>query len=308
MKKIPRLEYLYRIAVVEIIVRATKHIYYSYMQNTDVIQLSNAISHFLNCFLSSGPVHAASNSNDTSKSNRRGKKKYTKIANGSGNRHTSVANNNDWLLVTPKSVWNQIKKEIKSYWDYDFKCDSVETAVEIYGFHRMSILRAFCLKVGIQVLLREYNFDLRNKATFNEEDILNVFPVVKHISPRASDAYNFYTTGQSKIQQGLFKEGYELISEALNLLNNVFGAMHSENGSCLRMLARLSYLLGDPQEALAIQQRSVIMSERVNGVDHPCTILEYVSKVKYKKKYIIYVPFRHTYLYIVSLMVKLVHH
>ena len=26
----------------------------------------------------------------------------------------------------------------------------------------------------------------------------------------------------------LFKDGYELISEALNLLNNVYGAMHPE--------------------------------------------------------------------------------
>ena len=56
-----------------------------------------------------------------------------------------------------------------------------------------------------------------------EEDILNLFPVVKHINPRATDAYNFYTTGQSKIQQGFLKDGYELISEALNLLNNVYG-------------------------------------------------------------------------------------
>jgi protein TIF31 len=41
------------------------------------------------------------------------------------------------------------------------------------------------------------------------------------------------------------------------------------------MLARLSYIMGDPQEALAIQQRAVLMSERVNGVDHPYTITEY---------------------------------
>ncbi|XP_054737292.1 protein clueless [Anastrepha obliqua] len=282
LEKIPRMEYLHRIAVVELIVRATKHIYYTYMQGTDVMHLSNAISHFLNCFLSSGPVSAASNASDANKSNRRGKsKKYNKnvignsLANGSGNKNASNTENSDWLLMSQKSLWTQIKKEAKAYWDYDLRCDSIETAIEVYGFHRVSVLRSFCLKVGIQVLLREYNFDLRNKPTFNEEDILNVFPIVKHISPRASDAYNFYTTGQSKIQQGLFKEGYELISEALNLLNNVFGAMHSENGSCLRMLARLSYLLGDPQEALAIQQRSVIMSERVNGIDHPCTVLEY---------------------------------
>ena len=43
---------------------------------------------------------------------------------------------------------------------------------------------------------------------------------------------------QSKIQQGFLKDGYELISEALNLLNNVYGAMHPEIAQCLRMLAR----------------------------------------------------------------------
>lgn len=73
------------------------------------------------------------------------------------------------------------------------------------------------------------------------------------------------------------KEGYELISEALNLLNNVYGAMHPEIAQCLRMLARLSYIMGDHAEALAYQQKAVLMSERVNGIDHPYTITEYVS-------------------------------
>lgn len=94
---------------------------------------------------------------------------------------------------------------------------------------------------------------------------------------QASDAFNFYTTGQNKIQQGYLKEGYELISEALNLLNNVYGAMHPEIAQCLRMLARLSYIMGDHAEALAYQQKAVLMSERVNGIDHPYTITEYVS-------------------------------
>ena len=38
-----------------------------------------------------------------------------------------------------------------------------------------------------------------------------------------------FTAGQNKIQQGLLREGYELINEALNLLNNVYGAMHPGN-------------------------------------------------------------------------------
>ena len=125
--------------------------------------------------------------------------------------------------------------------------------------------------------MREYFFEAKNRNAFFEEDIINVFPVVKHINPRASDAFHFYRTGQQKIQQGFLKEGYELISEALNLLNNVYGAMHPEIAQCLRMLARLNYIMGEHVEALGYQQKAVFMSERVNGIDHPYTITEYVS-------------------------------
>ncbi|KAH8259130.1 hypothetical protein KR038_004015 [Drosophila bunnanda] len=293
--QMPRMDYLYRIAILELIVRATKHIYYTYMQNTEPLHLSAAISHFLNCLLTNGPVNPAVSSEEAHKKRGNGgkhnKHKSSKSGKGQqqqqqqstgGNQNGNSSGNgssasvtSDWTLVTPRSLWQQIRREAKAYWDWDLDCDSMESATNKFGILRISLLRAFCLKVGIQVLLREYNFESKHKPTFGSDDIVNVFPVVKHISPRATDAYNFYTTGQAKIQQGMFKEGYELISEALNLLNNVFGAMHQENGSCLRMLARLSYLLGDAQDALAIQQRAVIMSERVNGIDHPSTILEY---------------------------------
>ncbi|XP_068144556.1 protein clueless [Drosophila tropicalis] len=298
LSQMPRMEYLYRIATLELIVRATKHIYYTYMQGTEPLHLSAAISHFLNCLLTNGPVNPAISKEEIHKkrSNTKHNKHKSSKSSGSGNKQSGQTSNQngtstspssssasgtssnvaiDWTLVTPRSLWQQIRKEAKAYWDWDLECDAIDIAVTKYGISKISLLRGFCQKVGIQVLLREYNFESKHKPTFGDDDIVNVFPVVKHISPRSTDAYNFYTTGQSKIQQGLFKEGYELISEALNLLNNVFGAMHQENGSCLRMLARLSYLLGDAQDALAIQQRAVIMSERVNGIDHPSTILEY---------------------------------
>lgn len=47
---------------------------------------------------------------------------------------------------------------------------------------------------------------------------------------------------------GFLKEGCELISEALNLFNNVYGAMHVEICACLRLLARLHYIMGDYAE------------------------------------------------------------
>lgn len=36
--------------------------------------------------------------------------------------------------------------------------------------------------------------------------------------------------------------------------------------------------MGDHAEALSTQQKAVLMSERVNGIDHPYTITEYVRK------------------------------
>lgn len=110
---------------------------------------------------------------------------------------------------------------------------------------------------------------------------------------------------------GFLKEGCELINEALNLFNNVYGAMHVEICACLRLLARLNYIMGDHPEvrththkpyifltsffpphtllwislhaeclllqALSNQQKAVLMSERVLGIEHPNTIQEYVS-------------------------------
>lgn len=50
--------------------------------------------------------------------------------------------------------------------------------------------------------MKEYNFDSRHKPAFTEEDILNIFPVVKHVNPKASDAFHFFQSGQAKVQQG----------------------------------------------------------------------------------------------------------
>ncbi|UYV63604.1 CLUH, partial [Cordylochernes scorpioides] len=189
----------------------------------------------------------------------------------------------EWMGLTPSSLWASLRKELQTYylWEGLEEGDGVDAVVTKYNIQKISMLRSILLKTGIQVLLRDYTFNHRSRPTFTNEDILNIFPVVKHINPRASDAYNFYNTGQTKITQGYIKEGYELIQEALNLLNNVYGALHPEIAQCLRMLARLNYFLAEYGEAMSYQQKAVLMSERVNGIDHPSTITEYTHLALY---------------------------
>ncbi|CAL1547701.1 unnamed protein product [Lymnaea stagnalis] len=276
LTKYPTLSYVYTIAISELISRSTKHLYNHYMQGVDMMNTAAAISHFLNCFLGSYPnPHAQVIAEESKASKRKGKRK---------NKHSvvfSIENTNEWSSETPKTLWKKIVDEADEYFGYTLECDGIDSALEQYNCQRIALLRSICIKVGIQIQLREYSLENRSRAIFTEDDIINVFPIVKHISPRATDAFHFFSSGQNKIQQGLLREGYELISEALNLLNNVYGAMHPEIAACLRLLARLNYILGEFGEAMSYQQRAVFMSERVLGLDHPNTITEYAHLALY---------------------------
>jgi len=276
LEKVPRLSYLHRIAIGELITRTVKHLFTSYMQGVDMMSLSAAVSHFLNAYLSSCqqahpplPADELQPKNSKRKNKRRPRRPLT------------APESNEWALLTPRGLWSQIKEELLHYFNWQLETDAVDATAAKYKLQKMSLYRSFCVATGVQMLLRDYHMDAKSRPCFSEEDVLNIFPVTKHINPRASDAYTFYTTGQTKIQQGYLKEGHELITEALNLLNSVYGAMHPEIAQCLRMLARLNYIMGDHQEALQYQQKAVLMSERVNGIDHPYTIAEYTHLALY---------------------------
>ncbi|KAM9317995.1 clustered mitochondria protein homolog isoform 3-T4 [Pholidichthys leucotaenia] len=268
-----QLEHIYRIGITELITRCAKHIFKTYLQGVELSALSAAVSHFLNCFLSSFPDAVTHLPPDELVSRRKSRKRRNRVPGG--------GDNTAWASLTPSELWKNIASEAQSYYHYTVQCESVDQVVEKYGLQKITLLREISIKTGIQILIKEYNFDSRHKPAFTEEDILNIFPVVKHVNPKASDAFHFFQSGQAKVQQGFLKEGCELINEALNLFNNVYGAMHLEICACLRLLARLNYILGDNPEALSNQQKAVLMSERVLGIEHPNTIQEYMHLALY---------------------------
>ncbi|XP_041850413.1 clustered mitochondria protein homolog isoform X3 [Melanotaenia boesemani] len=268
-----QLEHLYRIGIMELITRCAKHIFKTYLQGVELSALSAAVSHFLNCFLSSFPDAVAHLPPDELVSRRKSRKRRNRVPGG--------GDNTAWASLTPSELWKNIASEAQSYYHFTIQCDNVDQVVEKYNLQKITLLREISVKTGIQILIKEYNFDSRHKPAFTEEDILNIFPVVKHVNPKASDAFHFFQSGQAKVQQGFLKEGCELINEALNLFNNVYGAMHVEICACLRLLARLNYIMGDHPEALSNQQKAVLMSERVLGIEHPNTIQEYMHLALY---------------------------
>ncbi|CAF3343891.1 unnamed protein product [Rotaria sp. Silwood1] len=306
--------YLYDISVTEILCRSAKHIFRNYIQSVPLHLLSFSISHFLNCFLTiiTSPsseylsdefLSLSSSSTLTNNGTTNTNSSLANLTNSSSQKTTNKKKNKkhqqrkqnpfmrneslDFLSLTSKTFWLQLTNEAKARYNFDLNCDDIENFLEKYNARRTCILRSFCSKTGLQLSMREYQFDVTNKSTrtnnecFNEEDVINIYPLIKQVPPKPSDAYQFFTTGQQKIQQGLLREGFELISEAHNLLNNVYGPMHPEISMCLRLLARLNYIMGDYQEALYTQHKAVMMSERVLGIDHPQTATEYIHMALY---------------------------
>ncbi|OQR70330.1 clustered mitochondria-like [Tropilaelaps mercedesae] len=289
-----RLSYLHRICIQEMVCRSAKHIFGGYMQSVEGQLVAQAVAHFLNCLLS---AKLASNFVPActvvgqSVGGRSGKGRHRR---GKGTQSPTSSNQSgtagaatgvvsiDWLTVTPKALFALVKAEIKDYFDFDAEGDTFDSLYTRYDVSRIALMRSFCMRVGIQMLQKNYQLStgLSNGA-IGEDDIVNLFPIVKHMEPRATDAFRFYLTAQSKIQQGYLKDGFELIAESLQLMNQVYGPMHHELVQCLRLLARLSYIMGDHEAALGQQQRAVIMSERVNGFDSPQTIQEYGSLALY---------------------------
>ena len=45
-------------------------------------------------------------------------------------------------------------------------------------------------------------FESRHRSVFSEEDVINMFPVVKHLSPTDTDATQLIQQSQATIHQG----------------------------------------------------------------------------------------------------------
>lgn len=119
------------------------------------------------------------------------KAKKQKSRNFSSSSGTGI----EWTSLTQASLWEQIFGDINSYYSFTFPDtvkESMDSVLSFYGVQKLSLLRSFCLKTGIQVMLREYQFNRNGGSgkssgnTFTQEDILNVFPVVKHVDPKVT--------------------------------------------------------------------------------------------------------------------------
>uniref|UniRef100_A0A3B3VU54 Clustered mitochondria homolog n=1 Tax=Poecilia latipinna TaxID=48699 RepID=A0A3B3VU54_9TELE len=275
MEEREKLSHVQRISISEVITRSAKHIFRTYMKDVEPAAFSAAVSHFLNCLLSSSSAPVPDSCSDELPSRRRSRRRRTQ--SDRANFPTSSL----WAKLTSDDLWSRIKTEAEDYYHYTFKSESIEEEIEKHNLQKISLLREMSIKTGIQLQLREYMFECRHKPAFSEDDVVNIFPVVKHLKPTSTDAAGLVQQAQLAAQRGFLRAGLDLLGQALTLFSSVCGILHEDVSKCLRLLGRLRYTLGENDDALILQEKAALISERIQGTDHPQTVQDYTHLALY---------------------------
>jgi protein TIF31 len=53
----------------------------------------------------------------------------------------SSPDNLEWTTMTPKTIWNQLRSEMKQYYDWEMPCETLEAATEQFTLQKISLLR-----------------------------------------------------------------------------------------------------------------------------------------------------------------------
>ncbi|KAL5478129.1 hypothetical protein EMCRGX_G025010 [Ephydatia muelleri] len=248
------LDHIVRLCVMEMVVRVARRRYNQMLQETTPTKLSAAIVHFLNCLF--GEVDEPKEHQGTEETGTKKKSKKRK-----GQRSAQ-----DWLEV-------YLKLSTQSLWS--FHCGRDRLALQIQA----GLPKLFCKKTGTQLFLREY--DLFTKQPFTEDDVISMFPVVKHTNFRPTEGVALLELGQVKLRSGQVRLAHDLLLEALQLFIRIYGPMHLDIANCYRSMAKVCYILGDTPLALGYQHKATLIMERVMGVDHSSTVAAYINLALY---------------------------
>uniref|UniRef100_A0A5S6QJU7 Clu domain-containing protein n=1 Tax=Trichuris muris TaxID=70415 RepID=A0A5S6QJU7_TRIMR len=272
----PTLQYWQKHCLSTIVIRCAKHSFRNYLQNVGPSLMAAAVAHFLNCFLSSDVIPTITCSDDAPV--RRKTKKRNRASHAD---HKLPPESAEWSKLTSKGLWQEICNDAHSYYAYPLKEDSVSDFCEAHKVQKFSLLRSLCLTVGVQVKLRDYDLSLRCKPPFVEDDIMNMYPLVRRLHFKAADAANSYEAAVRKLEAGQLNVGLELLNEAAQLYGNIYGSIHPEIIKCLRLIARVLFTMNDYTGALLNQHKAVVMTERCFGIDSAHLISDYLCMAVY---------------------------
>ncbi|KAJ3106143.1 hypothetical protein HDU97_006960 [Phlyctochytrium planicorne] len=240
--------YAKELCLQEMISRAAKTFLRDLLKDTPLHHVSQCISEFLNCL----------------------------YADPSSPKSAEVSISLPFLAepLTPATVHESILFEVRSRFRYGNMSEA--DLVAIVKRRRVPLLRSLALKVGIQFLARDRDWE-SGRYCFDAGDVLNIYPIVKHAEPKTSFGDEVQEHGLYCLRQGQTQVGVDLLAEASSVYEQVYTPVHPESGRSYRNLAMIRYESGDMEACKVFQRKAVIVAERTSGFDDPETCQQYMN-------------------------------
>jgi len=289
-----------QVCITEMVTRASKHIFNKHLMQVDDCKVAEFLAHFLNkLFVGFNPnplfnlatktssattttstttttimttTASTNTSNQSSQTSHSGddttsnKKKHKKKKET----NPKFTKTSPPIQFTVSSLWSLICAQVSERFSYELPAEKGSLYLA-----PLPTLRSFCLKVGIQLVARDYDFSLMQP--FRVDDLLDLVPVVKHFKPRSGDGSGILEAGKMGMVQGRLDLSFECLTEALAIFHQVYGPMHQSTATCYGNLAMVLYHAQDFGQALMHQKKAVIINERIQGLDHYETIQSYAN-------------------------------
>lgn len=289
---VANLEALYTLVVQEMIVRGIKHALRKEGLRVPLLLKPSFVAHFHNCLLGSD-VNATPEA----------------IIDPDVKGLFSKAET-EFTLLSTQIVKDIIEKEVFIRFRYTLPDTWFET------LKKSQVLREVAFKFGIQWKAQKYFFDktgfesaykpaeapqdqvpvkgkkkkatkaspppVARSTTFVPEDIVAFVPVTKDSSYRCTLVDEVFETAKQQLQQGDKDVGLNLCSELLSFYQQIYGAVHAETADFYSSLAQLYADNGMIPEACIVSRKSIILNERIKGVDSFETANAYVKASFYE--------------------------
>ncbi|KAJ3139700.1 Intracellular distribution of mitochondria [Physocladia obscura] len=234
----------------EMVARAAKVVLRDLLQEIPLHLSSECVSHFLNCFFN-------------------GKDSSIEVSK------PKSVKNFAFYDLTSSSLDERIRLEVSSR----FRFPSSQLPDNLFINRKVLLLRSICNKVGIQIKAKTYQFSdvPGDYQIFAASDILNLYPVAKYPEPKCAFGDEIQEHALYSVRQGDKQVAQEIMTEALNIFEQVFGPVHQDAARVQRQLAVMHHENGEYEICKLYQRRALLISERLSGFDDPDTLQQYLN-------------------------------
>lgn len=249
------MEYQHQLLHREMLVRSAKHLYNTLILLIPRHQHAEATAHYISCLVQG-----------------LGSLLFVSLMKASPAEDDTTL---DMLKLKQTSLHRQLIALAER--NYKAKADGFAQLYKQGEQHRQSLLRAFCIKSGIMIRPRKYNFS----KPFSANDIAALVPVTKASLSGNSTALTLMDAGDLLMMQGKLEDAYEAYSEALSYCHHTTGSLHNVAAVCFLKLAEVVYRAGDLGQAVQNVQHAIIILERVRGPDRHDVAIAYLTLATY---------------------------